>query len=78
MNNLAVILTNQGKYKTAEQKHEQILEIIERLISSEYLETLISINNVAMALYNQGKYKMAKEMLEQILELKKKLLSPEH
>ena len=78
MNNLALMLSHQGKYEAAEQMHQQMLDIAEKLLGPEHPETLMGINNFALALLYQGNYKRAKGMHQQALELKKKVLGPEH
>ena len=63
MNNLAMVLRNQGKYEQAEEMHRQVLKLSETVLGKEHPSTLTSMNNLAMVLSNQGKYEQAEEML---------------
>ncbi len=47
MNNLALVLKNQGKYKQTEQMHQQTLELIEEVLGNEHSKTFTSMNNLA-------------------------------
>ncbi len=62
MNNLAVVLNSQGKYKEAERIYRQELALAERVLGNEHPFTLTSINNLAEVLNSQGKYKEAEEI----------------
>ncbi|KAI0123269.1 Tetratricopeptide repeat-domain-containing protein [Xylariales sp. AK1849] len=48
MNNLAGVLSRQGKYEEAEQMHRQTLELRKELLGPEHPDTLASINNLAI------------------------------
>ncbi|RYP42629.1 hypothetical protein DL768_010304 [Monosporascus sp. mg162] len=78
MNNLAVVLDNQGKYDEAEQMHRQTLELKEKVLGREHPDTLASMNNLALIWDSQGKYDEAEQMHRQTLELKEKVLGREH
>jgi hypothetical protein len=43
MNNLAVVLNNQGKYKEAEAMERQTLELKEKVLSKEHPDILLSV-----------------------------------
>ena len=62
MGNLALVLSNQGKYQQAEEMNRRTLELRERVLGKEHPDALSSMNNLASVLSNQGKYKQAEEM----------------
>ncbi|RYP17801.1 hypothetical protein DL767_009943 [Monosporascus sp. MG133] len=78
MNNLALVLQNQGKYDEAEQIHRQELKLSEAVLGREHPDTLTSMNNLALVLRNQGKYDEAEQMHRQVLELSEAVLGREH
>ena len=78
MNNLAVVLTGQGKYEQAEEMHRQALGLSETVLGKEHPATLTSMNNLATVLSNQGKYEQAEEMHRQALGLRETVLGKEH
>ena len=67
MNNLANVLSDQGKYEEAEEMHRQVLAVKETVLGKEHPDTLTSMNNLAEVLSNQGKYEEAEEMHRQVL-----------
>ena len=67
MNNLATVLSDQGKYEQAEEMHRQALELRETVLGKEHPDTLTSMNNLASVLSDQGKYEQAEEMHRQAL-----------
>ena len=77
MNNLAVVIGNQGKYKEAEQICRQTLELKEKVMGRKHPDTLTSMNNLASELANQGKYKEAEQICRQTLELMEEVLGRE-
>jgi prophage maintenance system killer protein len=78
MNNLANLLSNQGKYEQAEEMHRQALRLKEAVLGKEHPSTLTSMNNLANFLSNQGKYEQAEEMHRQVLGLRETVLGKEH
>jgi len=62
MNNLAMVLKDQGKYEQAEEMYRQALGLSETVVGKEHPDILTSMNNLAIALRNQGKYEQAEEM----------------
>ncbi len=72
MNNLAEVLSRQGKHKEAEEMHRQALALRETVLGKEHPSTLTSMNNLAGVLSRQGKYKEAEEMYRQMLALKER------
>jgi hypothetical protein len=56
MNNLANVLSDQGKYEQAEEMHRQTLGLRETVLGKEHPFTLISMNNLVTVLSHQDKY----------------------
>jgi tetratricopeptide (TPR) repeat protein len=59
MNNLALVLSEQGQYSEAEALHRQTLELYKRVLDEQHHSTLISINNLVSVLRAQGKHEEA-------------------
>ncbi len=78
INNLAGVLSSQGKYKEAEEMHKQVLALREMVLGKEHPSTLGSMNNLALVLSSQGKYKEAEEIYRQALAWKERVLGKEH
>ncbi|KAF2178436.1 hypothetical protein K469DRAFT_332849 [Zopfia rhizophila CBS 207.26] len=64
MNNVAMALSDQGKYAEAEKMHQETLALRVKISGKEHPDTLTSMNNVAMALRKQGKYAEAEKMYQ--------------
>jgi Tfp pilus assembly protein PilF len=62
VNNLGLVLNNQGKYKEAEAIHRWALEGGEKVLRRHYPSTLTSVNNLGNVLASQGKYEEAEAM----------------
>jgi hypothetical protein len=62
MSNLAGVLSDQGKYKQAEEMHRQAHEPYETVLGKEHPHTLTSMDNLAKVLRDQRKYGQAEEM----------------
>jgi hypothetical protein len=67
MNNLAMVLGDQGKYEQAEEILRQTIRLMETVLGKEHPDTLTSINNLATVLMGQGKYEQVEEMHQQAL-----------
>ncbi|KAI1317055.1 kinesin light chain 3 [Xylariaceae sp. FL0255] len=78
INNLANVLSSQGKYEEAEKMYRQILGMMEEVLGREHPSTLTSMSNLALVLYSQGKYEEAEKMHRQALGLKEEVLGREH
>jgi hypothetical protein len=50
MNNLAMVLSDQGKYEEAEAMHRQALGLREKALGKEHPSILTSMNNLATVL----------------------------
>jgi tetratricopeptide (TPR) repeat protein len=78
MNDLASVLSDQGKYEQAEEMHRQALGLRETMLGKEHPSTLTSMNNLASVLRGQGKYEQAEEIHRQALGLRETMLGKEH
>lgn len=78
MNNLALVLSSQGKYEEAEEMHGQALALMERVLGKEHPSTLASMINLASVSSSQGKHKQAEEMHGQALALWQMMVGKEH
>ena len=47
MNNLAIVLCDEGRYAEAEKLHRETLDIRRRVLGPEHPDTLMSMNNLA-------------------------------
>jgi tetratricopeptide (TPR) repeat protein len=72
---LALVLGSQGKYEAAEEINRRALELKEKVLGKEHLDTLKSMNNL---MKSQGKYEAAEEINRRALELREKVLRKEH
>jgi hypothetical protein len=64
VSNLALMLRNQKKYKTAEKMNRRILKKREKILKMKYSFILISVNNLARILQDQGKYKKIENCID--------------
>ena len=80
MNNVAMVLMDQGKCEQAEETHRQAFRLMETVLGKEHLSTLAGMNNLAMMLRlrDQGKYEQTEEILRQTLRLMETVLGKEH
>jgi tetratricopeptide (TPR) repeat protein len=74
----ALVLSDQGKYETAEEANRRALEGREKVLGKEHPNTLTSVSNLAMVLRLQGKYEAAEEASRRALEGSEKVLGKEH
>ena|SRR5436190_20469132 len=59
MNNLALILDNQSKYKMTEKIYQQMMKLKKKILNSEHLKTLKSMNNLTLMFDNYEKHETA-------------------
>jgi tetratricopeptide (TPR) repeat protein len=78
MNNLALVLSEQGNYAEAEKMHREELALREKVSGKEHPYTLTSMGNLALVLSDQGKYAEAEKMFQEELALSEKVLGKEH
>jgi tetratricopeptide (TPR) repeat protein len=67
-----------GNFSSAEQAINELLELLEKELGPEHLETLACRSNLAQTYRNQGRWKKAEDVLFQIVEMKKRIFSGNH
>ena len=77
-NNLAMSLSNQGKYADAETIQREVLGVTKRVLGAEHPDTLTYANNLALSLLDQGKYADAETIQREVLGVRKRVLGAEH
>jgi tetratricopeptide (TPR) repeat protein len=78
LNNLAVLLQDQGDLAAARPLLERALAIHENALGPGHLETATDLNNLAILLYDQGDLASARPLFERALEIREKERGPEH
>ena len=78
MNNLAIVLQEQGKWREAEEMHREVVEIRHRVLGEEHQDTWSSMNGLASVLKEQGKWQQAEETCIEVLGLRRKALGEDH
>ncbi len=73
LNNLGLVLQEQGKLQESEPVTRQALELNRRLHGLENRETLTSLNNLALLLQQQGKLDEAEKLFRDALPVQRKL-----
>jgi tetratricopeptide (TPR) repeat protein len=68
----------QGRYRDAILKWENVLEMYRKLLGTEHPYVATSLNNLASLYKSQGRYEEAEPLYRQALEMYRKLLGPEH
>ncbi|KXJ84996.1 P-loop containing nucleoside triphosphate hydrolase protein [Microdochium bolleyi] len=79
VNDLALVLGDQGKYEEAEALNRRALDGREKALGKDHPDTLTSVNNLAGVLQRQGKYEEAEAMNRRALDgREKKALGKDH
>ncbi|MGC2092229.1 MAG: tetratricopeptide repeat protein, partial [Methylocella sp.] len=78
LNNLALLLQNQGDLAGAQPLHERALAIREKALGPDHPDTAASLNNLASLLRAQGDFAGARPLHERALPIDEKVLGPEH
>jgi tetratricopeptide (TPR) repeat protein len=78
LNNLALLLKDQGALAEARPLYERALAIHEKQLGPEHAQTATSLNNLAAVLQDQGALAEARPLLERALAIREKQLGPEH
>ncbi|KAJ3296302.1 Kinesin light chain 3 [Borealophlyctis nickersoniae] len=78
LSSLAILFTDQGRYKDAEPLCVDCLERRRRVLGEDHPETLSTISNFAVYYENQGKYENAESLYVDCLERKKRVLGEDH
>ena len=78
LNNLTLMLKEQGQYEEAEDLYRQALEIDEQTIGKNHPNYAIDLNNLAEVLGVQGKYQEPEKLYRQALAIAEKTIGKEH
>ena len=76
--NIALVYSEQGKWKETETLQVVVIEKRKWLLGEEHLDTLRSMGNLAYTYSNQGKWKEAETLQILVMEKTKHLLGEEH
>ena len=77
LNSLGRCQLDIGQYGEAEKIHRRALDLRERVLGKEHVDTLMSRNAIGASLYYQGKYPEAEKISREELTLHEKLLGQE-
>ena len=78
LDNLGVLLKDQGDLAGARSLNERALAIREKALGPEHRSTATSLNNLARVLRAQGDLAGARPLFERALAIREKALGPEH
>ena len=78
LNNLALLLKDQGDFTGARPLYERALAIYEKVLGPEHPDTATSLSNLARLLHDQGDLAGARPLYERALAIYEKALGPEH
>jgi tetratricopeptide (TPR) repeat protein len=67
-----------GKYPEAKQRYRQVLELKEKVLGKDHLDTLKITNQLATSLCHQGKYIEGEPMFRQSLQTQETVLGKDH
>lgn len=78
LNDLGIFYVEYGKHEEAEPLLKQVLEIRERVLGANHLDTANSLNNLAGLYENQGRHEDAEPLFKQAFEITKQILGVDH
>ncbi|CCX34656.1 Similar to Kinesin light chain; acc. no. P46824 [Pyronema omphalodes CBS 100304] len=78
MNNLALMLWNQGRWVEAEKLQKKVLETSKVILGEDHPDTLTVMNNLALTLRDQGRGDEAEKLQKKVLETSKVILGEDH
>jgi tetratricopeptide (TPR) repeat protein len=78
LNDLALLLKDQGDLVGARPLYERALAIYEKVLGPEHPNTALSLNNLASLLTDRGDLVGARPLFERALAINEKVLGPEH
>src|SRR5271170_4373899 len=78
MNNLAMVLRDQGKYEQAEEMFRQALRLRETVLGKKHPDILTSMYNLAYVLSNRKRFSEANALYQRALNSYGKNLTPDH
>ena len=76
--NFALVMSENGDWKNAEQFQVQVMDMRKKLLGPEHLDTLMSMDKLACTYINQGKWNEAEELTAHVIDMKKNLLGPDN
>jgi len=78
LNNVGLLLHDQGKHDEAESLYKQSLEIRKNIFGINHPDVATSLNNLAELYKSQGKYDEAEPLYKQSLEISKNIFGINH
>jgi hypothetical protein len=78
MNDLAGVLSDQGKHDQAEEVYQRTLELSETVMGKEHPLTLASMNNLAFTIQVQGRNIKAIKLMTEFVQLRSWVLGARH
>jgi serine/threonine protein kinase len=72
------VYDNLGLYPRAQLLQQRSVEIRQRVLGPEHLDTLKSVNSLAIVFQQQGHYADAEKLYRQTLDVSRRVLGPEH
>jgi tetratricopeptide (TPR) repeat protein len=78
MNNLAVVLNNQGENEESETYHLQALDIRRKALGDDHPLVANSLNNLSLVYYDQGRFDEALDYSRQALDAYRRAYSGDH
>jgi tetratricopeptide (TPR) repeat protein len=75
---LGAYALGRAEYAKAEANNLRALEIREKALGPDHVETAQSLNNVALVYRNQGRYKESEPLHQRALRIREESLSPDH
>ncbi|RME56738.1 MAG: tetratricopeptide repeat-containing protein, partial [Deltaproteobacteria bacterium] len=78
LNNLALLLHEEGDYVAARPLYERALAIWEKALGPDHPNVATVLNNLAFLLKVQGDYVAARPLYERALAIREKALGPDH
>lgn len=74
----ALVFSEAGRWKEAEELDVQVMETRERVLGKEHPDTLTNIANLASTYWEQGHLKEVEKLEVQVMETTKRVLGKEH
>ena len=78
LNNLADVLSSQGKFLEAEPLYRQSIEVFKKVLGPDHPNVATLLNNLALLLKSQGKKSEAKTLGKEALAIRIRALGPDH
>jgi len=78
LNNLAFLLSAQGKYDEAKSSYERAINIWEKVYGPNHPKVATGLNNLAVLLNDQKKHEEARPLMQRAIDIYMAKLPPEH